>query len=174
MKVKFAKAHKDAVIPKYAHDGDACFDLHSIEDVIVLPGETVMVKTGIHVMLPENTELQVRPRSGMSLKTPYIVKNSPGTVDEGYRGPVNVIVHCLMNAEYSGKESIVLKDNGDHDMSGVIIETMNEPLIIKKGDRIAQGAIKPTIGRGVEIVEISMDELTETERGTGGFGSTGR
>lgn len=171
--VKWRKRHPDAVIPTIAKAGDAGFDFYTIEDVIVLPGETVVIQTGLSMELPPNTEMQVRPRSGMALETPYIIKNSPGTVDEGYRGPLNIIVHCLMNAQYEGKDTIEVDIDGHvTNMADLGIVTMNMPLIIKKGDRIAQGVIKPVINRNLKFVV--ANELADSERGEGGFGHSGQ
>lgn len=145
MKVKIKKLHPDAVIPKYAKDGDSGFDFVALEETEIYPGETKLVKTGIAVEIPVGFELQVRPRSGTSLKTPLRVANAPGTVDSGYRGECCVIMTHI----------------GAYDVN---------PFIIKKGDRIAQGVICPVIRAEFELVE----ELSDSERGSGGFGSTGK
>jgi dUTP pyrophosphatase len=106
-----------------------------------MPGETMIVSTGLAVQLDRGTELQVRPRSGLSAKTKIRVGNSPGTIDEDYRGEIKIIL-----------------DNIGH-----------LPYTIYFGDRIAQGVICPVIRANFEVV----DELTDTERGAGGLGSTG-
>lgn len=141
MQVKFLKADPSATIPKYQTKGASGFDLHSIEDVVLKCGETHIVNTGLKVEIPRLTELQIRPRSGLSAKTGLRIANAPGTIDEDYRGVLKVIVH---NA-------------------GEITE------IISKGDRIAQGVICPVFKP--EIIEV--EELSSSERGSGGFGSTG-
>ncbi len=92
MKLKVKKIHADAILPFYAHPGDAGMDLFSIEDQIIQPAETQMIKTGLSMELPAGTEGQVRPRSGLALKNQITVLNTPGTVDEGYRGEVGVIL----------------------------------------------------------------------------------
>jgi len=143
MYVFFKKLNPDAIIPKYQTEGASGFDLHSVEDVTIYAGETKLVKTGLAVQLPKGTELQIRARSGLALKTPYLVKNGVGTVDSDYRGEIGVII--------------------------TNISQIGEPIRIKKGDRIAQGVICPIVK--VDIVEAY--ELTETTRGEGGFGSTG-
>lgn len=150
------KLDPSAIVPEYAHDNDAGFDLHALEDVTLHPGETKVIPTGIAVELPVGFELQVRPRSGMSLKTPMLVANAPGTVDEGYRGEVGVVAYC----RYSSKR----------DDNGVVIHVHGDPLKIKKGDRIAQAV--PKRFEQVNIVE--KEELSSTQRGTGGYGSTGK
>jgi len=151
--LKIKKLHEEAVIPKYAHEGDAGFDLSAIiserdcmgkitDSYAVAPGEKYIAKTGLAFAVPDGYELQVRPRSGLAYKHGITVINSPGTVDSGYNGEVMVI---LLN---TGKQSFE----------------------IKSGDRIAQGVINKL--PSVAIREV--DELDETERGAGGFGSTGR
>jgi dUTP pyrophosphatase len=135
--------HKDAVIPKYQTDGASGFDLHSVEEYKVYAGQVLLVDTGIAFQIPRGYELQIRPRSGLSFKTPLRVPNSPGTVDSDFRDSVKVII----------------ENRSD-----------NESYTIKKGERIAQGVICPiAIADGFNVV----DELDTTVRGTNGFGSTG-
>jgi dUTP pyrophosphatase len=140
-KVKIKRVHPDAVIPKYATPGSAGFDMVAVEDVTLEPGEAKLVRTGLAFEIPEGYEMQVRPRSGISLKTPLRIANSPGTVDADFRGEVRIIAW----------------NTGDDEIS------------INKGDRIAQGVIAPVVRAQFEVV----DELSETERGAGAFGSTG-
>jgi dUTP pyrophosphatase len=141
MKLKVKKLHPDAIIPSYAHPGDAGLDLFSVEETSIAPGDSKMVKTGISIELPEGTEGQVRPRSGLALKHQITLLNSPGTIDEGYRGEVGII----------------------------IINHGREDFAVTKEMKLAQLLIKPVLR--VEIEEI--DELSDTARGAGGFGSTG-
>jgi dUTP pyrophosphatase len=148
LKVRIRKLVPEAVIPKYATLGAAGFDLVSTEYVKILPGETKLVKTGLSIEVPGGYELQIRPRSGNSLKTNLVVANAPGTVDSDYRGEICVIVYGRPNFSYTNEEF----------------------LEIKKGDRIAQGVIAPI--EQVEFEEVT--ELSETQRGSGGFGSTGK
>jgi dUTP pyrophosphatase len=152
--VKIKKLSPDAVIPRYATLGAAGFDLVAVEDVFLLPGETKLVKTGLSVELPMGFEMQVRPRSGTSLKTPLRVANAPGTVDCDYRGEVCVIM--TNTTEH-------IEINGSH------VREFPVPWQIKKGERIAQGVICAV--EHAEFVEV--DDLSVTGRGTGGFGSTG-
>lgn len=162
--VKVKRLRPDAIIPKYATEGAAGFDLHAANDVIVQPGETVLVPTGLAFEIPRGYEIQVRPRSGISLKTKLRVQL--GTCDADYRGEVGVIVD---NA-HTGKYGIEIAEdiNGEH-----VEQTRNNcykgSYIIRKGDRIAQGIVAPVERAAFEVVE----ELTETERGADGFGSTG-
>lgn len=135
------RLNEDAILPSYAHKGDAGLDIYSVEEYEINPGDRALVKTGIAIELPENTEAQIRPRSGLALKHGITLLNTPGTIDEGYRGEIGVIVINL------GKEAFK----------------------VTKGMKIAQMVIKPTLT--VEVVEIK--ELSDTDRGVGGFGSTG-
>lgn len=139
--LKVHRIHEDAILPKYAKSGDAGLDLFSVEEVVIEPSETKLIKTGIRIELPINTEAQVRPRSGLALKNSITVLNTPGTIDQGYRGEVGII---LIN---HGKDSFK----------------------VEKGMRIAQMVVKPVWT--VDVIE--TDELSETERGEGGFGSSG-
>jgi len=141
MKIKLMKLNKSAIIPKYEHNDDSGLDLFSTENVEILPGATRLIRTGIAIELPQGTEAQVRPRSGLALKYSITVLNTPGTVDAGYRGEIGVI---LIN---HGKSSFQ----------------------VVKGMKIAQMVITPVIHVDIQEVE----ELSETTRGNGGFGSTG-
>ena len=142
MLVRFKKINPDAILPAYAHQGDAGLDVRSVEDLTIPPGKRALVKTGLVMELPSDAEAQVRPRSGLALKFGVTVLNSPGTIDSGYRGEVGVI----------------LINHGD------------QPFEVRKGDRIAQIVIAPCIH--ADIVEV--ESLDSSERGSGGFGSTGR
>lgn len=115
IRIKVSKVNDSANIPKYAHKGDSGFDLSSIEQVTISPGETKLISTGLSFQIPEGYEMQIRPRSGMSAKTKLRICNSPGTVDSNFRGEVKII------AENIG----------------------HRPIFIEKGDRIAQGVICP-------------------------------
>ena len=133
--------------PTYAHVGDSGFDIRASlkESVTLKPLERKLITTGLSFELSPNTELQIRPRSGMALKHGITVLNTPGTVDEGYRGDVGVILVNLSNEKYT----------------------------INDGDRIAQGVINHVIGQGVSQL-VNSEELSNTERGSDGFGSTGK
>lgn len=141
MKLKVHRLNQLAVLPKYEHPGDAGLDLASVAEVEILPGESKLIPTGISIELPAGTEAQIRPRSGLALKHAVTVLNTPGTVDEGYRGEIGVI---LIN---HGKAAFQ----------------------VTQGMRIAQMVIKPVVY--VEVEEV--DELSNSSRGIGGFGSTG-
>jgi dUTP pyrophosphatase len=89
--------HPDAVFPKYAYPSDSGFDLHSTEDLSVGPFGRILVPTGIKISFPENHEIQVRPKSGLAIKQGLTVLNTPGTVDQGYTGEIQVIVFNTNN-----------------------------------------------------------------------------
>lgn len=168
--VKVKKLSKDAVIPRYAHEFDAGFDLVAIEDTIIEPGETKLIRTGLAVELPPGYEMQIRPRSGVTLKTKLRVQL--GTVDSNYRGEIGVIVDCLNdNANNVYTDVRLIQFARDITNTTVKIDeyVQDGSYIIRKGDRIAQAVIKPV--EQAHFVEV--DELDETERGAGGFGSSG-
>lgn len=146
MILKIKKLHPDAIIPSFQYDTDAGMDLCSIEDGCIERNKIFKIKlvhTGLSIALPQGYEAQIRPRSGLALKHGVTVLNSPGTIDEQYRGEIGVI---LIN-------------------HGI------RAFHFKKGDRIAQMVIKKTETRNIEVVEV--EDLDDTDRGSGGFGSTG-
>ena len=148
IKIDIKKLHEDAVIPTYGTEGAAGFDFYSIDDYVVDPGKTVIVKTGLAVAVPVGYYLAVVPRSGVSAKTGIRIANSPGTVDADYRGEVGVIV----------------------------TNTSNDTFTIDKGYRIAQGIGFPDKSGRKPYFQAQfnlVDELDETVRGAGGFGHTG-
>lgn len=106
----FEKLHEDAIIPHYQTIGSAGLDLHSVEATTLMPGERKLVGTGLKINLPNGTEGQVRPRSGLAAKHGITVLNSPGTIDEDYQGEIKVILYNTSQVTFS----------------------------IEKGDRIAQ------------------------------------
>ncbi len=129
-------------IPKYAHEGDAGLDLHSRIDYTIKPFERVLIPTGIKIEIPFGYAGFIQPRSGLAINKGIGILNSPGLIDSGFRGEINVI---LINLD------------------------KNNLFEIKKGDKICQMVIQR-----VENVVISIvDELNESNRGSGGFGSTG-
>ena len=91
-RLKVKRLADAALLPRYSHAGDAGLDLCSAVSVLLAPGEAALVATGIAIELPPGTEAQVRPRSGLALKHAVTVLNTPGTIDEGYRGEVGVIL----------------------------------------------------------------------------------
>lgn len=164
--VKIKKLREDAVIPRYARAMDAGFDLVAVEDVIIAPGESAKIPTGLAFALPEGYELQVRPRSGIGAKTKLRLSNAPGTVDAGYRGEVCVLMD---NIRFPSRQmGHVCLDASEQEVT-VEQEVDRHSYLIRKGDRIAQGVIAQVPQALFEVV----DELDETERGSGGFGSSG-
>lgn len=164
--VKIKRLHPDAVIPRYARAFDAGFDLVAVEDVLILPGETAKIPTGLAFALPDGYELQVRPRSGISAKSKLRISNSPGTVDAGYRGEVCVLMDNIRQA--AGETGTICLDVSDKPVESAQ-PVDRHAYLIRKGDRIAQGVLAI-----VPIADFEeVDELDETERGAGGFGSSG-
>jgi len=167
IKVKIRRIHPDAVIPQYATELAAGFDLVAVEDVIIAPGETALVPTGIAVEIPPGYEMQVRPRSGVSLRTKLRVANSPGTIDADFRGEVKVIVDNSAREEHGSTPRLRNLEGKTEFYNGEYFEKYTS--IIRKGDRIAQAVIAPIMRATFEIA----DELTGTERGSSGLGHTG-
>ena len=138
--IKFQMLHPDAQVPSYAHIGDAGADVYSVTEVILQPQHRAAIPTGLAVDIPIGYEIQVRPKSGLALKYGITVLNSPGTVDAGYRGEIQVIVVNLGTEAYT----------------------------FTKGQKIAQLVLK-TVLQAQDI----EGELGTSDRGIGGFGSTG-
>jgi dUTP pyrophosphatase len=133
--------------PEYATAGSSGFDLRAnLETSITIPvGQKAIVPTGLFFEIPDNFEIQVRPRSGLAAKNGVTVLNTPGTIDADYRGEIKVI---LINLGYESFE-------------------------INHGDRIAQGVLAAVTAKNY-INLIKVNNISDnTERGTGGFGSTG-
>ena len=103
VKIKIKKIKDNAIIPKYAHEGDAGVDLYSTEDYLLKPGERILVSTGIKIAIPKGYEAQVRPKSGLAIKNGLSIVNTPGTIDSPYRGEVQIIAINL------GKENIKIE-----------------------------------------------------------------
>ena len=141
LKLKIKRINNDALLPKSSYEGDAGLDLTSTGDYVINPGERRLISTGIVIELPKNTEAQVRPRSGLALKHGITVLNSPGTIDEQYRGEIGVI----------------------------IINHGNEAYHVKKHDRIAQLVIQrlPKI-KVVEITEVRTTDRADGGFGSSG------
>ena len=156
MTIKIKKLHKDAKIPEYAHgaDQDAGLDLCAVEEVLLTPGIPSLVKTGLSIELPTGYEAQIRSRSGLALKYGIRVLNSPGTIDPSYRGEIGVIL------QWDG-----WKPNYDRVKDG----WQDKLYRVMPGDRIAQMVIAQYCA-----VDFEEAELTDSERGAGAFGSTGR
>lgn len=157
----------DAIVPVKAHSTDSGFDLFANEDVIIEPGQTVVIKTGVAIQLPPNHEAQIRPKSGVTSKTDLRVQL--GTVDEGYTGEIGVIVDNISQREYRGvKTNLVKTLDGKFPSFGDCV-TLEGTYKIYKGDKIAQMVIAPVAHPTITVV----DDLNSGERGSNGFGSTG-
>ena len=139
--LKFKKLDKEAILPSYAHPEDAGMDIFSIEEKTIPAKSWELVKTGVSMELPSGYEAQVRSKSGLSLKSGIIVLNSPGTIDENYRGEVGVILMNVSNNDYK----------------------------VEKHQKIAQ----MVINKVEHFKTVEVEEMTTTNRGEGGFGSTG-
>lgn len=124
MTVKFQKIHPDAVLPAYAHPGDAGMDVCACVALTVQPGARALVPTGLVMELPQGTEAQMRPRSGLALKHGVTLLNTPGTIDEGYRGEIGII----------------------------LINHGQAPFSVTPGMRIAQMVIAPVLRVDIEAV----------------------
>lgn len=140
----YKKLNTDAVTPKYNYESDSGFDLHSVIDTEIPPLGRVLIPTGLSFDISDGYEIQVRSKSGLALKQGLMVLNSPGTVDQGYTGEIQVI----------------------------IFNTSKERVKITKGQKIAQAVLCPVVsGKWVKLVE--KKEINSKDRNEKGFGSTG-
>lgn len=153
--------HPNAKIPTYAKLGDAGMDVYAVEDITINPGETKIVPTGLKMAIPLGYEIEVRPRSGLSVKSPLRVANAPGTIDSGYRDEVGVII---TNTDPKVKDVII--DNTGN-VAGVL---WGQSYTITAGMRFAQLVLKevPTCS----FYEVSDVKEFGEDRGSG-FGGTG-
>lgn len=140
VKIKVKRIKENAILPKYAHEGDAAMDLYSAEECVIPAGKRKLVSTGISMELPEGYFASIRDRSGLAAKKGITILG--GVIEYTYRGEYGVI----------------------------LLNTGEEDYEIKEGDRIAQVVIQPVATAEIEEAE----ELSETIRGAGNFGSTGR
>lgn len=144
--MKIAKNHPAAAIPQYQTEGSACFDFCAlIEDgpIIIQPGEAQTIRTGLVVEIPVGWRMDIYSRSGLWFKNRVRLGNGVGKIDNDYRGEI------MVSLENSG----------------------SAPFVVKHGDRIAQGELNQVTQVKFEVC--ALDELSETARGAGGFGSTG-
>lgn len=146
-----------ATMPFYAHAGDAGMDIRANADVDIAPGETKIIPTGFKTAIPSGYMIEIRPRSGLNAKTPLRVGH--GTIDEGYRGEYGVIL--TNNSPLETKNQLWTID--DKNKTGTFH--------IRKGDRIAQ--IVMVKYETMEFEKIDDIEKLVSERGVGGFGSSG-
>jgi dUTP pyrophosphatase len=144
MDVQLIKLNPDAIVPTYAHDLDAGADLYAYETVTIYPGERHAIRTGVAIDIPKGHVGLVHSRSGLAANKGVAVLNAPGTIDSGYHGEIKVILY-----------------NSDPYL----------PVEIKFGDRIAQIVLQEFKHMNFDIVE---SFVSKTDRGSGGFGSTGQ
>ena len=144
VKILIKKLNSKVKLPSYKTDGSSGMDLMAFLDkpISILPQKSELIPTGLSIAIPDNTEMQIRPRSGLAAKNNISVLNTPGTIDSDYRGELKVILY----------------NHG------------NKKFIINNEDRIAQMVLMPIIKAKFEEVE----NLPDTIRGEGGFGSTGK
>jgi len=142
--IKVELIHENAVLPKYAYPSDSGFDLHAAEEVIIGPFGRALIPTGLKVSFEEGYEIQVRPKSGLAIKQGLTVLNTPGTVDQGYTGEIQVIV----------------------------FNTNNTTVTIPKGMKVGQGVLCPVVQGKFVLIE-TVEQVEDKDRGDNGFGSTG-
>ena len=141
LSLKITRIHPDAQLPAYAHPGDAGMDVCACERVILAPMTRALVPTGLQIALPPGTEAQIRPRSGNAFKHGVTVLNSPGTIDEGYRGEIKIL----------------------------LINLGAEPFTVEPGMRVAQLVIAPVLR--VNINELAtLDATPRGDGGFGSTG----
>jgi dUTP pyrophosphatase len=136
--------HEDAKVPSYAYPSDSGFDLRSTIEIIIPPFGRSLIPTGIKLSIPEEHEIQIRPKSGLALNQGLTVLNTPGTVDSGYVGEIKVIV----------------------------FNTTQTSVTVAKGMKIAQAVLCPVVCGKYVSVEL-MDKVGNKDRMDNGFGSTG-
>ena len=153
---------EDARMPTYAHLTDAGMDIYLTEDVTIHPGETKLIPTGIKVAIPLGYELQVRPKSGRSLKSKLRIANTPGTIDAGYRDEIGVIVDNIDQ---------VIK-GGELDEAGRLTNILwGSDITLSKGEKIAQLVLNE-VPKAV-FYEVESVSNIENDGRKGGFGSSG-
>jgi dUTP pyrophosphatase len=147
VRVRRSAAARDLPLPSTASPGSAGFDLRAAleAELVIRPGERALVPTGLTLEIPAGCEGQVRPRSGLALRHGIGVLNAPGTIDSDYRGEVGVLLINLGEA----------------------------PFTVRRGDRIAQLVFARVEGVAWEEIAEAGEDLTASDRGAGGFGSTG-
>lgn len=140
--LKIKLLYENSKMPEFANEGDAGIDIFSVEEKLVKAGEIQLIKTGISLELPKNTEIQVRPKSGLALNYGITILNSPGTIDEGYRGEIKII----------------------------LINHSKNDFVVKEGMKIAQMVLKPTYKVNVIKVDEINSETQRGEKGFGSSG----
>nr|DAG90969.1 MAG TPA: deoxyuridine 5'-triphosphate nucleotidohydrolase [Crassvirales sp.] len=169
--VKCWRENKDIPLPTYAHNGDACCDLYAQSIEYDDKKDRYIVHTGLHIALDKDYECELRPRSSLA-KTEYYIVNTPGTIDEPYRGEILVVFKNRTNIEIVNAlynlldEHITISDNYYK-----LHQQVDFPY--KVGDRIAQILVRKRTK--IEWQEVDkLEDLGETDRGQGGYGSSGK
>lgn len=163
MRVPIEICDERAKIPEYAHITDAGMDVYALEDTTIAPGETKLVPLGIKIAIPVGYAVLVQPRSGLSAKSKLRVANTPGLIDSGYRGELKVIIENIDNPI----RGLHPRDDGLLDVGSI---EYGQSYTIGAGERIAQLRL-------VEVPHMAfyqVDKLEESDRGEGGFGSSGK
>ena len=144
VKVLVKKLDPKVQLPSYKTKGSSGMDLMAfIKDPIkIAPNASALIPTGISVAIPNDVEIQIRPRSGLAAKSSISILNTPGTIDSDYRGELKIILFNHSNKEF----------------------------VVRNNDRMAQIVLMPVLK--VDFEEV--DDLPDTLRGSGGFGSTGK
>lgn len=164
IQIPFVKCHPDAKMPEYAHPDDSGMDVYAVDDYVIHPGETKLIPTGIKVAVPNGYEIQIRPKSGRALKTKMRIANSIGTVDAGFRGELQVIIE---NIEPPIKDiTYDFDDNGRPIITSIL---RGSDMTIGKGEKFAQLVLMEV----PKAVLFQVENLDDTERADGGFGSSG-
>ena len=169
VQVPFELCHPDAKLPTYANVNDAGMDVYAIEDIVIHPGETIIVKTGLKCAIPKGYELQVRPKSGRAYKTKMRIANTPGTIDSGYRDEIGVIID---NIEPSIKDMTIESDLIDgKPVYRITSVVYGSDMHIGKGEKFAQLVLNEIPKCAPYQIE-SVEAIPNDGR-AGGFGSTG-
>ena len=144
VKVLVKKLDPKVQLPSYKTKGSSGMDLMAFikNPIKIAPNTSALIPTGISVAIPNDVEIQIRPRSGLAIKSSISVLNTPGTIDSDYRGELKII----------------------------LFNHSNEEFVVRNNDRIAQMVLMPVLKADFEEV----DDLPDTLRGSGGFGSTGK
>ena len=152
----------DAKMPTYAHLTDAGMDVYLTEDVVIRPGETKLIPLGIKCAIPLGYELQVRPKSGRSLKSKLRIANTPGTIDAGYRDEICIIADNI---------DPVIR-SAEIDDEGRLYDILwGSNIMLSKGEKIAQ-LVLSEVPKAI-FYEVENVSSIENDGRKGGFGSTG-
>lgn len=169
--VKCWRENKNIPLPTYAHNSDACCDLYAQAIEYDDEKDRYIVHTGLHIALDEDYECELRPRSSLA-KTEYYIVNSPGTIDESYRGEILVVFKSRTNIEIVDALYNLLDEHINISDNYYKLHKQID-LPYKIGDRIAQILVRKRTK--IEWQEVNkLEDLGETDRGQGGYGSTGK